>query len=57
MIKQRPCFTYSRGAEIDRKVNIYNNLSLNALGTLYELEKDMRKRSVIRKIITRIGTI
>ena len=37
-IKQRPCFTYT-GAEIDRKVNIYNILSLNALGTLYELEK------------------
>lgn len=39
-------FYLYRGAEIDRKVNIYNILSLNALGTLYELEKDMRKAQV-----------
>lgn len=31
------------GVEIDCKVNIYNILSLNVLGMLYELEKDMRK--------------
>ena len=37
--KAEALFYLYRGAEIDRKVNIYNILSLNALGTLYELEK------------------
>ena len=44
--KAEALFYLYRGAEIDRKVNIYNILSLNALGTLYELEKDMRKAQV-----------
>lgn len=39
-------FYLHRGSEIDVKPNIFNTLSLNALGTYYELENEPKKAKV-----------
>ena len=39
-------FYLHRGSEISRDINIYNILSMNAIGILYELEDDIEKAKV-----------
>ena len=39
-------FYLHRGSEIDREINVYNILSVNTIGILYELENDLRKAKV-----------
>ena len=40
-------FYLHRGSEISRDINIYNILSMNAIGILYELEDDIEKAKEI----------
>ena len=40
-------FYLHRGSEISRDINIYNILSMNAIGILYELEDDIEKQKFI----------
>lgn len=39
-------FYLHRGSEIDREINVYNILSVNTIGILYELQNDLRKAKV-----------
>ncbi|AIM25160.1 helix-turn-helix domain-containing protein [Melissococcus plutonius] len=39
-------FYLHRGSEIDKDINIYNILSVNSIGILYELEDDLEKAKV-----------